>query len=112
MKLADLAKRAGSWMKVEGPLAGIVISSRVRLARNLAGYPFLSRCDHQQKLEIQEFLRQQTSTLKTSEPLEYINIDEAEELDQQLLVERHLISRQHAEANGALGMAYSPSETT
>lgn len=111
MKLAKLAKRSGSWMKVEGPLAGIVISSRVRLARNLAGYPFLSRCDHQQKLEIQEFLHQQSSALKTPEPLEYINIDEAEELDQQLLVERHLISRQHAEANGARGMAYSASET-
>ncbi len=110
MKLTELAKRAGSWLQGEGPLAGIVISSRVRLARNLAGYPFLSRCDHQQKLEIQEFLRQQTSALATAEPLEYINIDEAEELDQQLLVERHLISRQHAEANGARGMAYSASE--
>ncbi|MCK4851258.1 MAG: protein arginine kinase, partial [Phycisphaerae bacterium] len=110
MKLAELAKRSGSWLQGEGPLAGIVISSRVRLARNLAGYPFLSRCDHQQKLEIQEFLRQQTSELATAEPLEYINIDEAEALDQQLLVERHLISRQHAEANGARGMAYSASE--
>ncbi len=65
MKLAELAKRSGSWLQGEGPLAGIVISSRVRLARNLAGYPFLSRCDHQQKLEIQEFLRQQTSALAT-----------------------------------------------
>ena len=111
MKLTELAKRAGSWLQGEGPLGGIVISSRVRLARNLAGYPFLSRCDHQQKLEIQEFLRQQTGALKIAEPLEYINIDEAEELDQQLLVERHLISRQHAEANGARGMAYSASET-
>ena len=111
MRLADLAKRAGSWLKAEGPLAGIVISSRVRLARNLAGYPFLSRCDHQQRLEIQDFLRQQMSALEMAEPLEYINIDEAEDLDQQLLVERHLISRQHAEANGARGMAYSLSET-
>ncbi len=111
MRLAELAKRAGSWLKAEGPLAGIVISSRVRLARNLAGYPFLSRCDHQQRLEIQDFLRQQMSSLEMAEPLAYINIDEAEDLDQQLLVERHLISRQHAEANGARGMAYSVSET-
>jgi len=110
MKLDKLAKRAGSWLKGKGPLAGIVISSRVRLARNLAGYPFLSRCDHQQRLEIQDFLRQQTSALETQERLEYINIDEAEAIDQQLLVERHLISRQHAEADGARGMAYSASE--
>ena len=112
MRLTELAKRSGSWLSSSGPMAGVVISSRVRLARNLAGYPFLSRCDHQQRLEIQEFLRQQTSALGMDDPLAYINIDEADPLDQQLLVERHLISRQHAEADGARGMAYSDSETT
>ena len=110
MKLSELAKQSGGWLKSEGPLGGIVISSRVRLARNLAGYPFLVRCDHQQKLEIQEFLSGQISSLGTSEELQYINIDEADDLDRQLLVERHLISRQHAQANGARGMAFSASE--
>jgi len=111
MKLSQLAQRSGAWLKTEGPLAGIVISSRIRLARNLAGYPFLLRCDHQQRLEIQEFLSQQITTLAAPDNLEYINIDEAEDLDRQLLVERHLISHQHAKADGARGMAFSASET-
>ena len=112
MKLSELAQQSGGWLKSEGPLTEIVVSSRVRLARNLAGYPFLSRCDHQQKLEIQAFLSGQMDSLGTLEQLQYINIDEAEELDRQLLVERHLISRQHAQANGGRGMAFSASEKT
>src|SRR4030067_2932544 len=98
MKLSQLAQRSVAWLTAEGPLAGIVISSRIRLARNLAGYPFLLRCDHQQRLEIQEFLSQQITTLAAPDNLEYINIDEAEDLDRQLLVERRLISHQHAKA--------------
>ena len=111
MKLTQLAKRSGAWLKAEGPLAGIVISSRVRLARNLAGYPFLSRCDHQQRIEIQEFLSRQVTSLDTAQQLQYINVDEADDLDRQLLVERQLISRQHAQADGARGMAFSENET-
>lgn len=112
MKLTELAQQFGDWLNSEAPSAGIVISSRIRLARNLAGYPFLSRCDHQQKLEIQQFLHGQIDSLETPEKLRYIDIDEAEELDRQLLVERHLISRQHAQANGGRGMAFSDSEKT
>lgn len=111
MKLSRLAQQSGDWLKAAGPLAGIVISSRVRLARNLAGYPFLSRCDHQQRMEIQEFLSRQITALGESEDLQYINIDEAEDLDKQLLVERHLISRQHAQADGARGMAFRANES-
>lgn len=111
MKLTELAKRSGSWLRAEGPLAGIVVSSRVRLARNLTGYPFLSRADHQQRQEIQQFLRQQTSELEVPESLEYFDVESAEELDRQLLVERHLISQHHAQSEGARGMAFSASET-
>ena len=111
MKLTELAKRSGSWLRADGPLAGIVISSRIRLARNLAGYPFLSRADHQQRHEIQEFLKQQTHDLDLQDNLQYVDVDGAEDLDRQLLVERHLISKHHAQSEGARGMAFSSSET-
>lgn len=110
MKLTDLAKKSGYWLHAEAPMADIVISSRIRLARNLAGYPFLSRCDHQQRIEIQEFLKQQIDTLQEPQKLRYINIDQSEPVDKQLLVERHLISHQHAQANGARAMAFSEDE--
>ena len=43
MKLSDLTNHAGEWLRGSGPMSDIVISSRIRLARNVAGYPFLSK---------------------------------------------------------------------
>ena len=43
MKLSDLTNHAGEWLRGDGPMSEIVISSRIRLARNLAGLPFLAR---------------------------------------------------------------------
>ena len=43
-KLDELANRCGEWLRGSGPQSEIVISSRIRLARNLAGYPFIRRC--------------------------------------------------------------------
>ena len=44
MRLADLTHSAGEWLRGTGPMYDVVISSRVRLARNLAGVPFLTQC--------------------------------------------------------------------
>ena len=41
--LEGLTRNCGEWLRGSGPEADIVISSRVRLARNLAAYPFISR---------------------------------------------------------------------
>ena len=52
MKLTDLSNDINEWFSGSGPLADIVISSRIRLARNLAGYKFLNRCSTEEKSEI------------------------------------------------------------
>ena len=49
MKLSDLTNHAGEWLRGSGPMSEIVISSRIRLARNVAGIPFLARASRQQK---------------------------------------------------------------
>jgi len=51
MKLSDLTTRAGEWLRGSGPMSEIVISSRIRLARNLAGHPFLGRASRTQRNE-------------------------------------------------------------
>ena len=43
IKLSDLTGHAGEWLRGSGPMSEIVISSRIRLARNLAGHRFLAR---------------------------------------------------------------------
>jgi protein arginine kinase len=89
----------------------MVVSSRVRLARNVAGLPFLSRCSDAQRSELAYGLSQTLTSLPLAEPMRYVDVEKADELERQMLVERHLISRNQAEAKGPRGVAISPSET-
>ena len=58
MNLADLIRRPAEWRRGNGPMNDVVFSSRVRLARNVAGMPFLTRCSRMQAAEIAETIRQ------------------------------------------------------
>ncbi len=111
MKLADLTRQTSEWMRGAGPMHDVVISSRVRLARNLAGMPFLSRCSDEQKTGIVERLRTEILAGGLAKDLFYVDVAAASQLDRHLLVERHLISRQHAESDHQRGVAISGDET-
>ena len=111
MKLNDLTTRAGEWLRGNGPMSEIVISSRIRLARNLAGHRFLGRASRSER----NALVKQISSVLLDNPVAansfYVNLDDAPEIDRNLLVERHLISKQHATAEGARGVCVSGDET-
>jgi protein arginine kinase len=111
MKLADLTRRAGEWLRGAGPMHDVVISSRLRLARNLAGMPFLSRCDAAQRRQLEQRLRDVVLQAGIAREVFYIDLQTADPLDRQLLVERHLISRQHADASHPRGVAVGGTET-
>lgn len=111
MKLADLTLHAGEWLRGAGPMHDVVISSRVRLARNLAGMPFLTRCSEAQQRDLEQKLRREVLAAGVAKDTFYVDIEGACEMDRQLLVERHLISRQHAEARNPRGVAVSGDET-
>jgi protein arginine kinase len=111
MKLSDLTTRAGEWLRGSGPMSEVVISSRIRLARNVSGHRFLSRATRAER----NGLAKQISQILLDSPVApssfYVNLDEAPEIDRQLLVERHLISKQHAAAEGSRGVCVSGDET-
>ena len=111
MKLADLTRGAGEWLRGAGPMHDVVISSRIRLARNLAGMPFLSRCAESQQRELEQRLRDEVLAAGIARGMFYVDIGEIGELNRQMLVERHLISRQHADATHPRGAAVSADET-
>src|SRR5919107_133592 len=110
MKLSDLTNRAGEWLRGSGPMSEIVISSRIRLARNLAGFPFLSKCSRAQRTQIENRTRETILAAQIAPQTLYVDLDAAPDVDRQLLVERHLISRPHAAAEGARGVAVGDSE--
>lgn len=113
MTLQSITDHAGEWLRGAGPDSEIVISSRVRLARNLAGYPFVGLASSQQREEVLQRSREEVMNGQIGGDLLWIDIETAQELDRQLLVERHLISRQHAQPDATCprGVAIGTDET-
>jgi protein arginine kinase len=111
MKLSDLTNHAGEWLRGSGPMSEIVISSRIRLARNVSGFPFLSRCTRPQRQALEHKVRDTILDANLAAKVLYVDLDQAPEVDRQLLVERHLISKPHAAAEGARGVAVADNET-
>ena len=111
MKLSDLTSRAGEWLRGNGPMSEIVISSRIRLARNLAGQRFLTRMTRHQRQATEHKVRETILAAQLSPETLYVDLDSAPEVDRQLLVERHLISKQHAASEGSRGVAVGDGET-
>ncbi len=111
MTLADLTQRSSEWLRGVGPMHDVVISSRIRLARNLAGTPFLAKCNPAQQREVLQRLKDRSLAAGIARETFFVDIEAASKLDRQLLVERHLISRQHAVSNHPRGVVISGDET-
>lgn len=93
--LDALIKQPSEWLRGVGPVSDIVMSSRIRLARNLDKFPFATRATKVSQGEVLKLAREalgQTVTLKR--PL-FLEMGDLNEVDRQFLVERHLVSRDH-----------------
>src|ERR1700675_3573214 len=100
MKLSDLTTRAGEWLRGSGPMSEIVISSRIRLARNVSGFNFLGKCTAHQRRALEHRVRDTILGSELAPQMLYVDLESAPDIDRQLLVERHLISKQHATIEG------------
>ena len=105
MDIDRLTRRTGQWLRGRGPDSDIVISSRIRLARNLARYPFLTKANKATRTKIAEELSGYLAEIDADGPLEYVDVDSLSEIDRLYLVESQLISREHADSSGARGVA-------
>ncbi len=107
----DLTRTLGEWLSGTGPESDIVISTRIRLARNVVEYPFLTRIKDADRSELEVFLRERLTEADLDQNLLYRNLNETSNLDRQCLVERHLISKDHASGRGERGVALEPKGT-
>jgi len=103
MNLDELTRTSGEWLRGSGPESDIVICSRIRLARNLADFPFTNRANHLERVQIERAIRGAID--KAGLELEYHSLPDLDPLDSQLLVERQLISRELATGEGPRGVA-------
>jgi protein arginine kinase len=82
-----------SWLDEEGPLAPIVLSTRVRLARNVAGYLFTEKIPADKEREIQRKVETTLSTRGYLKEAVCIRLRELRTRDLMLLLEKHLVSQ-------------------
>lgn len=113
MTLREITQHAGEWLRGTGPCGEVVISSRIRLARNLAGFPFVNRANRRQRRDIVDRSHRESISESLGRGMLWVAMDDTPKLDRQLLVERHLISRQHAENDDDIprAVAIEPEET-
>jgi protein arginine kinase len=96
MKFSNVMSTAGEWLRGEGPHHQIVISSRVRLARNLRNRAFPGWAKKAERTSILELIRPRVEELPEMQDSFAEGLQDLSALEKQVLVERHLISREHA----------------
>jgi protein arginine kinase len=107
MTIASLIDTPSELTDSSSSKTAIVLMTRIRLARNLAGTPFPGWAKPAQRNEILETCR--TALIATAPMRRSLNIGVGEltELEKQILVERHLISRELSGAKAGAGVVIS-----
>ncbi|HAZ10235.1 MAG: protein arginine kinase [Omnitrophica bacterium GWA2_41_15] len=95
MTLDDLLNNTGEWIRCTGPACDIVMSSRVRLARNLANYPFSHWASKKEQETVLWTSKESILSLKKLKDSLFVEIGKLDSIDKQFLVERHLMSKEH-----------------
>ncbi len=82
------------WMKEDGPDSDIVMSSRIRLARNFQKYPFPIISSEDRMKEILDFFKQEYKgqSFRDYKDFEVVEMSELQQIEKRVLVEKHLIS--------------------
>lgn len=109
--LAQMACSPGAWLSGEGSEADHVLSTRVRLARNLGATPFSYRGREDQ---LHLVLTRVTTAARHTPLLQdglALKVSDLSALDRQFLLERHLISRELSEATRTRGVVISRDES-
>ncbi len=101
---ADTARR-------KGPHDRIVMSSRVRLARNIKDAAFPGWAKKPERVRVLDILRPAIEALPEMKESFAESMDNLTTLDKQILVERHLISREHAAKSAGSGLVLNRDET-
>ena len=84
------------WFNNEGPQSDIAVSTRVRLARNINGFPFPALMNDTQKREVNSKVKQAISQcdIPSIGNLKYIEMSAVPENERYSMLERHIASRE------------------
>ena len=95
-ELDGLLNQTSEWLRGVGPVSDIVMSSRIRLARNLEKFPFATRSTPESQAQVLKIVEDALPHSGTMGKPLIFEMQELTDIDRLFLVERHLISREHA----------------
>jgi len=110
MKINDLLHQTSEWLKGTGPNSDIVISSRIRLARNLQKFPFPHWANKKQNRDILDAVAQAVPAVEGLKNATLFKLFELDNIDRQFLIERHLMSYEHAQKTDFKGLIIDDEE--
>ena len=110
MAFEELLRTGNEWFDRPGPLSEVVVSSRVRFARNLEGRKFPHHSNAFEQREVQDQVREAVSSLEAGASLKFVRLNEVSSLDRQFLTEHQLISAEHAASLGERAVAFDEVE--
>ena len=94
-ELAEMLNRPANFLNEDAPGSPIVISSRIRLARNLKNFAFPTACSSESAAEVARLITMAVKQCRrTSGSMLQLEIDNLNELERAILLERHLVSRE------------------
>lgn len=98
-------ERSAEWLRGEGDASDVVLSSRVRVARNLAGFPFMTTASRVDRTQILDLCRRRLLGIQSGEGRRvlWVDLHTATHDERDLLVERQLISRNQAKGKLSSG---------
>ncbi len=85
-----------SWLDASGDHAAIVLSTRIRLARNLEGFAFPGRARDGERLRVLSRVREAIDAAPSLQHTLLVRVDDLPAEERLLLHERHLVSRELA----------------
>lgn len=99
------------WLSASGLHSDLVISSRVRLARNFQNHKFVRIADDRERAEIHSLVAGKLDGCPSLSGTRLFSVDSLTDLDRQFLVERHLISLDMQKQGGRRGILVNPDQT-
>ena len=106
----EMAKSPAAWLSGKGDEALVVLSTRVRLARNVAGCRFPTSADTETKRRVVGYFDSAMSRSQILGEGTYLTAQEISDLDRDFLVERHLISPAFLNGEVSKALYISPAE--
>lgn len=96
MNLDDLINHTSEWLKGTGDHSNIVMSSRVRLARNFEHKPFPNKASKKELNDILTIVEKAMKKIAYFKSSTLFRMADLDNVSKQFLIERHLMSHEHA----------------